>query len=281
MIEKEIAWDRVLLVGIAVLLGIFLVVVSVFFVISAVSARSAIQEPAGSYVQVDVPVPTPAWPDEVMKNVPASLPSVDPIPVILDTPFDEEKSGLRNMSEFFTIRRQNVSGYKSMTVKSTVYGVREYTQVKWYSDGYGKYLDQFAPPGEKYVFVFLAEYMDGSTQKEDPHVWYFPPGQFRLQVDRRLYDQDPDFVPTNRIKELEEIENFNKIRGISPFGFYLWQESGSGKKIPVLNPYLLMGQTNAVDGYLVYRVPENYSVSDMTLVGNFASFGEAAWRLHP
>jgi hypothetical protein len=223
---------------------------------------------------------------EVLKEAPSIIPTLEPVPLIqppvpaiLPVIFDEEQSGLRNISEYFTIRRQNVTGYKSMTVKTTVYGVREFTQVKWYSDGWGRYMDQFAPKGEKYVFVFLAEFVDGNTPREDPGIWYFGPGLFRLQVDGRLYDQDTDFVPTNRIKELEEIESFSKIKGIPPFGYYIWQERGNGKKIAVLDPWLRMGQSNSADGYLVFRVPAEYDVSDMMLVGNFASFGSAAWRL--
>jgi hypothetical protein len=283
MIEKEIAWERVAVVAAAVLFGILVICVVVAGVIAAVTAEKPIPPSSIRLIPAVVNVtvkPVPTWPVEVLQQVPTTLPTPEEtLPVILKVPFDEEKSGIRNISEYFTIRRQNVSGYKSMTLKTTVYGSREYTQIKWYSDGYGKYLDQFAPHGEKYVFVFLAEYVDGNTPREDPGLWYFGPGQFRLQYDRRLYEQDPDFVPTNRVKELEEIASFNGIRGIPPFGYYIWQDAGTGQKTAVENPWIRMGQSNSVDGYLVYKVPEEYNVSRMLLVGNFASFGTAAWRL--
>jgi len=205
--------------------------------------------------------------------------NITPVPIVTKAPFDELKPGIRNQSQFFTIHRDNVSGYKSLTIKTTVYGWQELSQVKWYSDGYGKYFYQFAPRGEKYVFVYLVEYVDGTTLHEDPGMWYFGPQLFRLQVGDHLYDQDPEFMPEVRLKELEEVEGFNRIKGLRPFGYLITQRRGIGNITADIDPQIRMGINNAKDGYLVYRVPSDADPSEMTLVGNFGGFGSAGWEL--
>jgi hypothetical protein len=224
---------------------------------------------------------TPVWPKEVQTLAPKNAitdPRDTEIPELIPV-FDESQTGTREVLQPFTIQRENVTGGKDLTIKTIVYGWQQFTQVKWENDGYGKYMDQFAPKGEKYVFVYLAEYVEGDVPEKDSRAWYFGPHLFRLQVDGRLYDQDSDFVPAIRIKELEVVLGYNGIKGLRPFGYQIVQARGSGNITAIEDPWLHMGRSNVKDGYLVYRVPLESDPATMMLVGAFGSWGQAAWRL--
>jgi hypothetical protein len=288
--DQEILWSRVLLDVVAVV--ILSLILGSLLMYGIGLAGKALQPPVPvreSTITIEEAVPEisrsalttnlTTWPKEVLQKVPAggvALPRETEAPLVLKS-FDETKPGIRDIRQFFTFSRENVSGGKDLTIKTTVYGWRQFSQVKWYSDGLGQYQYQFAPKNEKYVFVFLAEFMDGNTTEKDPRAWYFGPDQFRLQVDGRLYDQDPNFVPAVRIYELEEIAGYNGIKGLRPYGYTIVQTRRTGNITAIEDPWLRMGISNAKDGYLVYRVPVN-SVN-MILVGSFGSWGTAAWRL--
>lgn len=193
--------------------------------------------------------------------------------------FNPYEPGTRNLSEFFIIHRDNVTGEKDLTIKTTVYGWMKAHQVKWYSDSWGYYMDQVAPKGQDYLFVYLVSYVDGDTAKEDSRAWYFGPEVFRLQVDDRLYDQTTIFTPEMRIKELETVPNFNKIRGLHAYGYTVVQTRGTGNITAEEDPWMHLGVANAKDGYLVYQIPANTDPSMMSLNGAFGSWGGAGWRL--
>jgi hypothetical protein len=42
--------------------------------------------------------------------------------------------------------------------------------------------------------------------------------------------------------------------------------------------WLRMGESNAVDGYLLWEIPKKTMEEDLTLIGTFATFGQASWR---
>lgn len=295
--DQEIIWPRVILAGLALLAGAVILLAIVSWVV--LTALTPAPVPAVPVKNATLPAPaqavpiayeTPPWPDAAAQVAPVRTLALQPdqagapgpvrtIQPDLIAQLPETSPGLRDRGQYFVIQRDNVTGGKDLTIKTTVYGWRQYTQIKWYSDGLGYYLDQFAPKGEKYVFVFLASYVDGDRPEQDPRPWYFPPHQFRLQIDGRMYDQDQQFVPAVRIKDLEEIENYNGIRGLVPYGYYVYQERGTGKKTAIEDPVMQMGRSNAKDGYLVFRVPENARPEDMALVGTFGSWGVAGWRL--
>jgi len=117
---------------------------------------------------------------------------------------------------------------------------KQLSQVKWYSDRLGQYHYRFAPKGEKYVFVYVAEYMDGNTTEKDPRAWYFGPHLFRIEVDGLLYDQDRECVMAVRIKDLDEVE-YNWIRGLRPFGYLVSQSRGTGNITAIEGPWLHWG----------------------------------------
>jgi len=282
--NEETVWLRMALAAVAILVVLAISAIAIASAPGYLSPK-AIEHPPVSPVISEKTTPEsashdiPAWPEEVPENVPGIPPgnaNSSSTPILIPE-FNESAPGVRDNLQYFTIHRDNVSGNKDLTIKTTVYGWREFYQITWRNDYLGKYLDQVAPNGEKYVFVFLSEYIDGDTPEKDSRAWYFGPNQFRLQVDGRLFSQDPDFSPDVRIQELEEIEGYNGIKGLDPFGFLVTQDLGSGHVSAEPDPWLKMGKSNAKDGFLVYRVP--LDATDMMLVGSFGSWGDAAWRL--
>lgn len=285
--NEEIIWSRVIIFAMVSLLGALLILL-----LGLLAITSLFIHPPAPAAAAPVPVkvmPTnlsrtiPAWPEEVLQQVPAgivTIPTLDPSPPVLIPTFNESMPGIRNVSQFFTIHRDNVSGLKNLEIKTTVYGWQELHQVKWYSDSDGKYLDQFTPSRyENYLFVYLVSYVNGNTTKDDPRPWYFGPQVFRLQVEDRMYDQDTEFMPNVRLKEMEEVPGYNQIRGLRPYGYTIVQDQKIGNITAQPDPYMKLGASNAKDGYLVFRIPAGKDASTMMLVGSFGSWGTAAWRL--
>lgn len=285
--NEEIIWSRVIVFALASLLGALLILLLGLLAITSLFSHTPAPVAAAAPVPVAMPAnlsrTTPAWPEEVLQQVPAGavpVPTLDLSPPVLVPTFNETMPGLRNLSQFFTIHRENVTGEKDLEIKTTVYGWQELHQVKWYSDSDGKYLYQFAPTkDENYLFVYLVSYVNGNTTEDDPRPWYFGPQQFRLQVEDRMYDQDTEFMPNVRIKEMEDVPGYNKIRGLRPYGYTIVQDQKLGNITAQPDPIMHLGKSNAKDGYLVFRVPAGKDASNMALVGSFGSWGNAAWGL--
>jgi len=275
--DEEIEWPKVIAVAIPC------VVFSCFVILGILSLFAPVHHP----VPVNVTNVTntseiiPSWMNASLKSrlMNGTVVEVNPTPPPKQQIFNPYLSGVRNMSQDFSWHRENVSGYKDMNVNVTVWGWSRFHQVKYYSDFWGKYIDQFAPEDKDYLFVYVAEYMDGPNQSSDPRMWAFGSSSFRLQYHGYLLDQTTDIDPVSRVKELENTPNFNNDSWIRPFDTFIEVDQVTGARTPIDPQWIRMGRSNARNGYLVFLIDHDSDIRDYSLNGNFASFGTAAWRL--
>jgi hypothetical protein len=134
----------------------------------------------------------------------------------------------------------------------------------------------------RYLAVWVHEEMMGDNQSFDPSMWVFDDSAFRLQIGNRMYIPDYSHNPVNNIKEFDQYDDFYDTYIAPPFGYDLIftshaPESGGWEAMP--RGWLRLGQGNAVDGYILFQVPEDTFDRDVMLLGSFSTFGDAYWRL--
>ena len=88
-------------------------------------------------------------------------------------------------------------------------------------------------------------------------------------------------LPQYTIQELDNYHDYYDTVIAPPFGYvrrYSGHDPETGGWIAEKPGILRMGKGNALDGYLIYEVPDTTMESDFLLTGNFATFGSAYWR---
>jgi hypothetical protein len=123
--------------------------------------------------------------------------------------------------------------------------------------------------------------MIGDDPSFDPRMWAFDEGDFRLQTESAIYPVDPSHVPVNNILELENYHDLYDVYITPPFGWdliFTGHAPESGGWEAMRRGWLRMGKSNALDGYLIFQVPEKTYEKDMLLLGSFSTFGGAYWR---
>lgn len=195
---------------------------------------------------------------------------------------NEYESGVRKIKRPFSWFREDVSGTKDMSVHVTAYNYRVMNFYNWFNPQDYKYYKQFASENNKYVFVFIQIYMDDIIG-QDSRMWLPDEKHYALQVNSRLY-YPIEFQKQLRIKELEETFNLNDDSRVSYYGTLRTYKKGhietAGETTENLT-YLYGGKSNAVDGYLVYEIPENTTDEELILTASFNAFGNSAWILKP
>lgn len=231
------------------------------------------------------PTPTPS-------PIPTTPPTPTPTPVITVPTLwahyvDPYSTGERWEGQWFKWLRLNVQGINGEGLKDLNVGIIEYRHrwldsYTWYNDAMGQYYVQEPPAGKRFFVVWVHEEMLGNTSENDPSMWIFDETAFHLQYNGQLHDIEKSHNPVNRIKEFDFKYDYYNTVTAGPFGWDI-KYIGMGAKetgglIAERKGWLRMGPGNAVDGYLIYEVPENVKESDLLLVGSFSTFGNAYWR---
>ena len=226
------------------------------------------------------PTPTPTPPPTPTPE-PTPTPRLTPValPTAIVRPVDPYLSGERWEGQWFKFYRSNVLGKQDMHVGYIVYDHAWLDKITWYNNAMGNYYTIEPSAGNRYFVVWLHEEMFGDNQTSDPRLWSFDQEHFRLQVKDKIYKNGVS-APGNRIKELEEKSNYYNIERTRAYGYkmvFTHHAPESGGWEAQLDPYLRMGEGNAIDGYLIYEVPTAMN-SDVVFLGNFAHLGSAYWR---
>jgi len=236
-----------------------------------------------------VPEPTPEVTATPTPDVSQPVVYIEPIEL------QNFRLGRKELGQFFTWHRENVSGKKDMTVKVTVYDYKVLTRYKWWSDSNGRYYWQFPGAGKKFVIIFAYLEMVGEDDSQDPR-YYVGDGwrRFWLQVGNDTIAPDTYYQKGVRIKELEETFTLNGHERVRPFG-YNWEwvsestcvknETEEGNCIPAgwqaISPlYLRMGKSNAWDGYIIFsNVSMDTRIEDIKVLSQWDAFGNPWWQL--
>lgn len=279
--ESHIWRDIVLIV---MLLGVLMLIIVLTITSGCVTASKQVMHDALN-TPTPTPTPTPAPTFVIETPTPAPTPRLYPI---VNNGFLQ---GVRKLNVPFSVYRQNVSGEKDLKVEFRVY---KYLILEdgytWWAGELGQYLYYPAPDDMDYLVVFVRASMDDAVG--DPRMYLPDSSHFIAQIGDGLYPEDEMYQKNIRIKELENVYNYNDDYRVRPYG-YEWKyeptaEDKEGYEGQFVAPnagivaykrlYLRAGASNAEDGYIIFPIPE-HRFDPILISGSFYGFGDAAWLL--
>ncbi len=207
-----------------------------------------------------MPVPTP-------EQTPVAQP-VTTVETIVPTPTPDPFPGAFRLGERMPFGSGEVAG------EGTVYRYWINDTYQWHNDMENKYYLQAPSAGNKYLFVFLYMENDGTTRVWLPHA-----GTVSVWYQGKTYYQDPEHYKPDKATdrdataiEVQEVQYLHKMNGdeyVEDFGFSHGAELG----------YIYPGKSNAVDGYIIYEVPQSLKPEETFVSIAFNSDDHAVWRL--
>ena len=214
------------------------------------------QNPApGTTLPTQVPVTTASLP----------IPATTPVsPAATYDPFP----GALHLKDTFAF------GSGSVASEASVYRIWINDTYEWHNDKDNHYYVQNPSPGNKFLFVFVDLQNIGDTR-----VWFPPASSARVWYHGVTYSQDsnhykPDKVADQKATpiEVKEVMYFPDLNGdeyAQDYGFSHGNELG----------YLYPGASNAIDGYIIYQVPQSLTPEETYVTIPFNGKDTGIWRL--
>ena len=161
-----------------------------------------------------------------------------------------------------------------MASEGTVYRYWINDTYQWHNDLDNHYYTEKPQPGHKYLFVFVH-----MTNIGDTRVWYPPSRTITVHFEGNTYTPDtthflPDKAEDDKEKPLEirEIQYFQKQNGdeyVEDFGY------SHGTTADFLYP----GESNSLDGYIIYVVPSSLTPEKTYVAIPFNGQDTGVWKL--
>jgi hypothetical protein len=206
------------------------------------------------------PVPTP-----VQTSVAQPVATVE---TIMPTPTPDL------FPDAFRLGEKMPFGSGEVASEGTVYRYWINDTYQWHNDMDNKYYPQVPSAGNKYLFVFVYMENVGSTRVWLPHA-----GTVSVWNNGNTYYEDPEHYKPDKATdrdataiEVREIQYFHKMNGdeyVEDFGFSHGAELG----------YIYPGKSNAVDGYIIYEVPQSLVPEETYVSIAFNGDDHGVWRL--
>ena len=145
---------------------------------------------------------------------------------------------------------------------------------RWYNPEELQYRYQKGPGGKKYLFVFLSFVNYGTQRAPLP-----PPGNIYIIHDNTMLTpyvlhplpmKNPDSTP--RVARIAEIEYSHKVYSselVEDYGY------SHGQKLDYIAP----GESNAVEGYIIYEVPASLTPEKTYVLIVLPDRNQAVWIL--
>jgi hypothetical protein len=145
---------------------------------------------------------------------------------------------------------------------------------QWHNTMDNNYYTQYPKKGSRYLIVFISMVDRGTTRVWPPsssaiHLWY----------DGKVWPLDPDHVlpdetkgindMTIRIGEIQYYHQLYSSELVTDYGY------SHGKKLNFLYP----GESNALDGYLIYVVPASLALNQTYVQIVFNGNDTGVWKL--
>jgi hypothetical protein len=172
------------------------------------------------------------------------------------------------------VQEQLPFGTGPVASEATVYKYWMNDTYQWHNDMDNRYYIQKPKAGNKYLFVFVHLQNNGDTR-----VWFPPAGSIVVSYNGATYYQDPSHYkpdksddPRSAPVEVREVEYFQKLNDdeyAEDFGF------SHGTELAYLYP----GESNAVDGYIIYEVPQSLTPEKTYVVIPFNAQDQGVWKL--
>jgi hypothetical protein len=233
---------------------------TVFFILPSLSRSGSLQEGfPGSVITTQTIGPvTTSSPATVSVTISTSTPN--PVP----DPFPD---ALR-LKERFSF------GSGKVASEATVYRYWINDTYEWHNDKDNHYYVQSPMAGNKYLFVFVHLVNTGNTR-----VWFPSGGSVVVHYNGARYYQDQSHYKPDKASDLKatpvevkEIQYFHTLNGdeyVEDFGFSHGTELG----------YLYPGTSNAVDGYIIFEVPQSLTPEKTYVEIPFNGQDRGIWKL--
>jgi hypothetical protein len=186
------------------------------------------------------------------------------VPVQTPDPFPDAR-GLNDRFAF---------GSGSVASEATVYRYWINDTYEWHNDKDNHYYVEKAGAGNKFLIVFVHLQNNGDTR-----VWFPPAGNIIVINNGVTYTEDRNHFKPDKASdeeatpvEIKEIMYYHKLDGVEyveDFGF------SHGTELAYLYP----GASNAVDGYIVYRVPQSLKPEETYVSIAFNGQDQGTWKL--
>jgi len=205
-------------------------------------------------------------PPATLPAVTAATPAVTaaPLPAATTDPYPRAL-GLGKLFSF---------GSGRVASEGTVYRYWINDTYHWHNDLDNRYYPEKPPSGYKYLFVFVH-----MTNTGDTRVWYPPSRTIAVHYDGSTYTPDtthflPDKADDENDKpiEIREIQFFQKLNGdeyVEDFGYSHGTTSF----------FLYPGESNSLDGYIIYIVPASLTPEKTYVVIPFNGQDTGVWKL--
>lgn len=145
---------------------------------------------------------------------------------------------------------------------------------EWHNDNDNRYYVEKPRKGNKFLFVFVHMQNNG-----DYRVWFPPAGNIIVSNNGATYTEDQNHYKPDKLSdkdatpvEVREVMYYQKLNGdeyAEDFGF------SHGTELAYLYP----GKSNAVDGYIVYQVPESLVPEETYVLISFNARDQGIWKL--
>jgi hypothetical protein len=194
----------------------------------------------------------------------------------------EYQNGTRLLKRPFTFIRYNALYKQDMKVTTIVYDYKFFEKLHWFNPTTYKYQEQLPDEGTKFCFIFVTVFMD-DIGGDDTRMWAFNRSYFGLYDGANM--NYPFYYPFQiRYRELEQTPTFDNTGYVEAFKqkrLYNNEEFAvkTAGEISDETYYLRGGISNAIDGYLLFQIPNQTPIENLIVFGDFSSFGFSRWRL--
>jgi hypothetical protein len=145
-------------------------------------------------------------------------------------------------------------GREDIAMEVTVYKVRVMDEYEWWSPQWGRYWNTTPKTGNRFLFTFIRLIDRGTGRARLPS-----PSMFVLKENGDSYVQTTDRDTSLRIKGID----------VKQYDFYYDEKGG----------WIDPGDSNTVDGFLLYEVPATLAPEHAYLEATFSSKAAAVWKL--
>jgi hypothetical protein len=242
-----------IIAGIAIVL---IIAAAGFFLVLPKLQDDSLATITGQATPVPTLIPTPVATPSTITTTLAPTPTQNPFPNAI---------ALREIFSY------NEGKYAS---RATVYRYWMNDTYQWHSDADNRFYTQRPKAGNKYLLVFVNIENIGSDGYPYPtsHMIVVHNGGNRYNVDTSHYlpDKSGNRKATPiEIQEIEQQSDYFNLERVEDYGY----SHGTTQD------FVLPGQGNAIDGYLIYEVPASLTPDTTYIEIVFDGQDRAAWKL--
>jgi hypothetical protein len=233
---------------------------------------------AGAYIFILPSLPGTGAPDGFVVGSVTTLPTAVPVVTVSLPPSPQTTTVPTQKPDPYpgALRLTDRFSFGSGTIASeaTVYRYWINDTYEWHNDNDNRYYVEKPRKGNKFLFVFVHMQNNG-----DYRVWFPPAGNIVVSNNGATYREDQSHYKPNKASdedatpvEIKEVMYYQKLNGdeyAEDFGF------SHGTELAYLYP----GKSNAVDGYIVYQVPESLVPEETYLLISFNARDQGIWKL--